>query len=191
MLNKIALLIVLLVTYSPCYGQTNYGQAHYGQVNYDQVKPVQLTTVGSACYSYLWWDIFFAELATESGKWLGIEEALSLTLTYQRQLDGIKIVESSIEGMIRHGLNDKKQARIWQKQLEAIFPDVKESDVITGSYDPQQQLTTFIYNNTKVLGVVTGKSFAQLFFQIWLNEEAEFTLERNKLVGIKKSDQSC
>jgi hypothetical protein len=90
----------------------------------------------------------------------------ALDLTYQRALRGRDIAQRSIAEMRNAGPFSDAQALQWRERMEAIFPDVKDGDRITGIHRPGRGAGFLV--NGKPAGEIADAQFAQLFFAIWL-----------------------
>jgi hypothetical protein len=106
---------------------------------------------------------------------------LALELEYARALVGRLIAERSIEEMRRVGDFDDAQARRWQAQLTAIFPDVQAGDRITGVQRPGEATRFFV--NARGVGAVRDAEFTRLFFGIWLAPQTSEPRLRDALLG--------
>jgi hypothetical protein len=136
-----------------------------------------------ALYSYLFWDVYSAQLFTPKGSY---DESipLALKLNYQIDLKGKAIAERSISEMKKQGLLDTSKAQSWYEQLAAIIPDVAEGDEIVGHVDEQGK-TAFFYNGQRV-GEIDDAEFSKRFFDIWLGDKTSEPKLRLALLGKSK-----
>jgi hypothetical protein len=83
-------------------------------------------------------DIYEARLWTDAGFSVVRydQQAFALELEYQRALSGKRIAQRSVVEMRRQRDFPEAQARDWQQRMQALFPDVKAGDRITGAHLP-------------------------------------------------------
>lgn len=124
--------------------------------------------------------VYEAKLLAEKGNDI-YSRPLLLELKYSRSFKGKDIVEQSIKELVSAG-NDKSQLEGWREKLLAIFPDVKESDIIHASYNPEAGIV-FHFNSEKELGRITDLNFSKKFLDIWLGEKTSAPELRKKLLG--------
>ncbi len=136
--------------------------------------------VGKGMFSYFFWDIYIGELYAPSGTFQN-QPPFALRLTYQRNLEGSKIAQRSIDEMQKQGNLSKDDASKWLLLMENIFPDVKEGDVITGIAGKEG--TSVFYVNGEQVDVVDDADFTERFFAIWLSDKTSEPTFRRKLLG--------
>ena len=102
-------------------------------------------------------------------------------MTYQRDLEGKKIAERSIDEMKKQGSVSADDADKWLSLMERIFPDVSEGDVITGI--ATKEGTSVFYVNGEKADEINDVTFTQRFFDIWLSDETSEPKFRKKLLG--------
>lgn len=105
----------------------------------------------------------------------------ALELTYQRALLGRDIAQRSIAEMRKAGTFTDAQAQRWREAMDAIFPDVRDGDRITGIHRPGQG-AAFVVNG-RPAGEIADPVFAQLFFAIWLGPNTPEPTLRAQLLG--------
>ncbi|MEM7616871.1 MAG: chalcone isomerase family protein [Pseudomonadota bacterium] len=135
--------------------------------------------IGVTRMNYLFMHIYDIELhAKDKFSW---ENKLALKLTYKRLLYGKKIAKSSADEIEKLGFNDEEKLADWQAQMEKIFPDVEDGDVLIGIYEPGG--ASIFYDHEKQLGIVKDPEFGKWFFGIWLNEKTSRPKLREKLIN--------
>lgn len=97
------------------------------------------------------------------------QQPFALELEYRRSLSGKLIAQRSMVEMRRQGDISAAQGTQWQERMEALFPDVKAGDRITGEYTPDTGARFWF--NGRLLGEVRDAQFARLFFGIWLSPQ--------------------
>jgi len=142
----------------------------------------ELPLRGQGQYSWMFFKVYEAKLWGAKGDDI-YSRPLLLELKYNRSFKGKDIAEQSIKE-IANADNTKFQSQEWSKKLLEIFPDVKEGDVITASFNPQNGIT-FYFNQTKEIGRISELEFAKIFLNIWLGEKTSAPELRGNLLGEK------
>ncbi len=136
--------------------------------------------VGEGVYSKLFWDIYKAKLFAPGGKY--IEQApYALSITYFADIKGKDIAERSVAEMKSTGISSADKLAEWGKQMEKIFPDVKNGSNLTAIAAKSGE--TLFFSEDKQIGTVADKEFAPAFFGIWLKPETSDKKLRSQLLG--------
>ncbi len=126
------------------------------------------------------WHIYDAALYAPAGNY-SPEKPYALKLFYHQNIDGKKIVDTSIQEIRKNGLNSERILKRWSMQLSEIFPQaIKPGESLTGVYTGKK--TVFCQDGRK-LGSINGQEFARHFFGIWLSEKTSLPDLRRKLLG--------
>lgn len=136
--------------------------------------------VGRATYSYLFWDVYDAELIAPKGEY-SPKNQLILTLTYHRAFKGEDIVNKSIEEMDLITLKDESTISQWKSELLKIIPDVKVGDKISGIRNKAGH--SIFYFNGSLVGIIQDSQFSYNFFNIWLGKNSSDKEFTSKLLG--------
>ncbi|CAB9495068.1 chalcone isomerase family protein [Alteromonas macleodii] len=180
--NKIAVstfAIFVSISLSAVIMSNNASAQEYDSENINEYVP-NAKLVGKGMFSYYFWDVYTGELFASEGKYAG-QPPFALRLTYQRDLEGKKIAERSIDEMKKQGDIAAEDADKWLSLMERIFPDVSEGDVITGI--ATKEGTSVFYVNGEKADEISDKTFTQRFFDIWLSDETSEPKFRKKLLG--------
>ncbi|MFN7834620.1 MAG: chalcone isomerase family protein [Burkholderiaceae bacterium] len=137
--------------------------------------------VGRGVLTYAFLDIYEVTLYAPKGKW-DITAPSGLSIKYYRTLKGKDIADRSVQEMRDQGFDDERRLAVWNKQMKAIFPDVKDGMVLSAVYLPGKQ--TAFYNGTQLLGVIKDDDFGRWFFGIWLSEKTSEPKLRSALLGL-------
>ena len=131
--------------------------------------PLQLR--GGSTLTFLGMGIYDTRLWSPSSFALGQYDQypFALELQYRRSLSGNLIAKRSLQEMQRQSSFDSTQADNWLARLQALFPDVKAGDRITGFNQPGVGARFAV--NGKPVGEVRDALFAKLFFGIWLSPQ--------------------
>ena len=136
--------------------------------------------VGEGRLTYLFWDVYDAELYAPKGS-LSLDKPFALKLSYLRPIPGKKIADRSIEEMRAQGVEDEIKLATWHEQMNRIFPDVDQGVDLTGVYTSKGE--TVFYQGSTVIGKIKDKEFSRAFFDIWLSEQTSAPDLRKKLLG--------
>lgn len=136
--------------------------------------------VGQGSFHYLFMHIYDIRLMAEQGEY-DPKQPYALELTYQRDLDGKDIAAESIKQMRKQGWNNTEQLQSWQRQMDAIFPDVRDGTVLTGIRDASGK--ALFYEGEARIGVVDDPVFSDAFFGIWLSRRTTEPKLRATLLG--------
>jgi hypothetical protein len=128
--------------------------------------------------------LYEASLWAPDGRWQP-DGPFALKLRYARDIPSPRLVEASIEEMQRLGGADKARLARWKAELERVFPDVKEGDVIIGMSLPARGAT--FYHQDRLTGRIDDVEFARAFFAIWLDERTREPALRTRLLGLPGS----
>lgn len=133
----------------------------------------------AAChdYDYLVWDLYRAELWTDAATLPG--ESFALSLTYETEFTRGKLVETSIEEMVRLSGRSAETFAAARRELEGAFRDVRPGDRITAWRAGSDRLRFFV--NGEETGALTHH--ADLFLDIWLGEDARHAAGRRNLLA--------
>ena len=147
----------------------------------DYIKPhvPNLSEVGEGRLTYLFWDVYDAELLAPNGEWKA-EGPYALRLSYLRNIEGEKIADRSIEEMRDQGNKNEVQLAGWHTQMNKIFPDVQDGTTLSGICTKQQE--TIFFEDGKEIGRIKDPEFTRAFFNIWLSEKTSAPDLREKLL---------
>lgn len=140
--------------------------------------------VGEARLKVMFWNIFDAQLFAPDGQY-SESRPFALSLSYLRQLDSRKLVDSTIEEMAGQGRFDSQELAKWEAELNEIFPDVDKNTTITGVRDENGH--TLFYQNGQPIGKIANERFTRGFFDIWLGESSSQPELRKRLLSIQQS----
>ena len=124
--------------------------------------------------------IYDASLWAPGGRWR--EDApYALELRYARDIEGRRLVDSSLDEMRRLGGMDEALAPRWRGELERVFPDVRSGDTIIGLHRPAQGAE--FYHQGRLTGRIDDPLLARAFFAIWLDPRTREPGLRARLLG--------
>lgn len=146
-----------------------------------------LKTVGEGQFSYLFWDLYQARLATSDGQFLNYQQnkPLLLELTYQRDISKADFVEATLDQWKAQQGSLQQRHRDWAVQLDKLWRDVKEGDRLACLLRADG-LVEFSFNG-QPLGLVEDPAFGAEFLDIWLGEKTTAPKLRVALLGQNKN----
>ena len=124
--------------------------------------------IGSANYSFLFWNIYDAELYSTSNKFNSNE--LAIILKYNRSIEKETLVKETINDIKEQKNISKEQEEKWKSLLESIYIDTKTNKKFIAIKLNNKSI--FYYNNKK-LHESFDEEFNQLFFNIWLRSNSK------------------
>ena len=124
--------------------------------------------IGSANYSFLFWNIYDAELYSTSNKFNPNE--LAIILKYNRSIEKETLVKETINDIKEQKNISKEQEEKWKSLLESIYIDTKTNKKFIAIKINNKSI--FYYNNKK-LHESFDEEFNQLFFDIWLRSNSK------------------
>lgn len=135
---------------------------------------------GEGKMTYLFWDVYTAELYTPNGEWKG-EPPYALSLTYLRDFKGVDIAKRSVKEMKEQGFDDQQKLGEWEALMSELFPNVSKGTELSGIFLENGQ--TSFFSEGEKLGTVEDSDFGQRFFSIWLSDKTSEPALRKQLIG--------
>lgn len=135
--------------------------------------------VGEGRLSVAFWDVYDATLYAPNGQW-SPKQPFALSIRYFREIEGADIADHSVEEMKKQGFSDEQQLADWRKQMQDIFPDVKNGTELVALFIAHK--TTF-YHDGRISGVIQDLQFSKHFSNIWLSEKTSEPALRKALLG--------
>jgi len=125
-----------------------------------------LQLVGQARLKFLFWSVYDSRLLSEDGQYREGQRPLRLEIQYLLDIEADQLVERTASEWRAQGLRHEQQQQ-WLQTLSAIWPDIRERDVIALELDAEGRST--FYRNGEKLGVLEDPAFGQQFLGIWLS----------------------
>lgn len=138
--------------------------------------------VGCHEYSYLFWDLYRAELWTDASALPG--DSFALSLTYRADFPREKLVEASIAEMARLSGKPPGSFAGARSELERTFRNVAPGDRITAWRAGPDRLRFFV--NGRGTGALTRH--VDLFLDIWLGKGTRLPEGRADLLAGRCDD---
>ncbi len=144
-------------------------------------KVANAAVVGQGRLSMAFWDVYDATLYAPNGRWQP-EQPFALSIHYFREIDGDDVADRCAQEMRKQGFKDEIKLAAWHTQMQNIFPDVKNGDILTAVFNAKQE--TKFYAGSQLLGTIKGQEFAKWFSGIWLSERTSEPELRRQLLGL-------
>lgn len=145
----------------------------------------QYQTVGEGKYSYWFWDLYQARLATPSGSFIDYQQSvpLLLELRYLRDISKIEFIDATVDQWRIQTGTVQKQHKLWAGELNALWRDVKKGDMLSAELHADGLIS--FYFNQQPLGKTTDPAMGPAFFDIWLSEKTTAPELRQLLLALR------
>ena len=140
--------------------------------------PQQYKLVGQASFSWLWFDVYHAQLATPTGRYQFKQVPFILSLNYARSISSEDLVAATQEDWQRQKINYQQN---WLDKLATLWPDVQEGDQICLYIDSNGH--SHFYFNQQYRGTITDLPFAAAIAAIWLSANTQKPELTQQLIG--------
>jgi Chalcone isomerase-like len=139
--------------------------------------------VGQQRFTYWGFEVYDASLWASApfapDDWA--KQPLVLELRYLRDFKGADIAQRSIDEMQgQRPLSDTQQTN-WSATLQALIPNVRTGERITGIYAPDKGMQ--LLHQDRLLGEMRDTELAQRFLGIWLAPETSQRKLRQQLLA--------
>ncbi len=166
-----AFFLGLVVSFS---GVTIASNAHNQSLVTKNISQVE--SLGQGRMTYWGFTLYDAKLFASKEPKGGI----ALDIHYLRKFESKALVKQTLEELKNLGVSDTQRAE-WADPLAKAFKTVQEGDSITAIKKPQGS-TQFFYNG-QFVSEISGESFSQAFFGIWLHPKTSAPQLRKVLLG--------
>jgi hypothetical protein len=139
-----------------------------------------LQLVGEGRLKVLFWSVYDSRLYTADGTYLEDQRPVRLDIEYLMNVDSSDLVARTRQEWQFQNLRHPGQ-RQWLERLGAMWPDVREGDVLSLQVD-QQEHSSFLLNG-ELLGRIEDEAFTRQFLAIWLAPETSQPELRLALTG--------
>ena len=136
--------------------------------------------VGQGRLKVLFWNVFDASLYASDGS-LSRNEPFALSVSYLRDLQSERIVDTLISEIRKQGVEDNAKLVRWSEAMSAIFSDVDDETTVTVAIDDDRHAV--FYRNGEPIGAIRDPEFSKYFFDIWLGEQTSRPELRDQLLN--------
>lgn len=161
-----------------------YAEDTRKQLEQDQLPEVltslPFNKVGSAKFTFLFWDIYNSSLFTNSGRYE--EESnkdVIFKIEYLKDITAEELIKRTVEQW-QHLKYKKSDYEEFIPNLKRIWPNISAGDSLT--LYRNNKSTEFYFNNTNI-GVIDNEQFYKLFLAIWLSPDTSEPELRRSLIG--------
>ena len=109
-----------------------------------------------------------------------LKGGIALDIQYLRKFEAKALVKQTLDELKNLGVSDTQRAE-WADPLAKAFKTVQVGDSITAIKKPEGS-TQFFYNG-QFVSEISGESFSQAFFGIWLHPKTSAPQLRKVLLG--------
>jgi hypothetical protein len=136
----------------------------------------QVESLGQGRMTYWGFTLYDAKLyASKEAK-----GGIALDIQYLRKFEAKDLAKQTLDELKSLGISDTQRAE-WAEPLARAFKTVQVGDSITAIRKPQGG-TQFFYNG-QFVSEISGESFSQAFFGIWLHPKTSAPHLRKVLLG--------
>ena len=136
----------------------------------------QVESLGQGRMTYWGFTLYDARLYASKETKGGI----ALDIQYLRKFEANALVKQTLDELKNLGVSDTQRSE-WVEPLARAFKTVQVGDSITAIRKPQGG-TQFFYNG-QFVSEISGESFSQAFFGIWLHPKTSAPQLRKVLLG--------
>ena len=136
----------------------------------------QVESLGQGRMTYWGFTLYDAKLFASKEPKGGI----ALDIQYLRKFEANALVKQTLDELKNLGVSDTQRSE-WAEPLARAFKTVQVGDSITAIRKPQGG-TQFFYNG-QFVSEISGESFSQAFFGIWLHPKTSAPQLRKVLLG--------
>lgn len=139
--------------------------------------------IGQHRFTYWGFEVYDASLWATSpfATHAWFKHPLVLELRYLRDFKGADIAQRSIDEMQGQQALNAAQTQSWPRALQAIIPNVRRGERLTGVYRPEKGMQ--LLHQDRPVGEVSDPELAQRFFGIWLAPETSQRQLRQQLLA--------
>lgn len=138
-----------------------------------------LIKLGESTFSFLWMDVYSSTLFSNEDAFR--EDAfLRLENTYHMDFSAEELFDSTREELARVSDADDATIDTWMTQLDGVYPNVKEGEVIAAESDGK---SVKLFHQDKPIGALNGKDFTIAFMGIWVSLESRSPSFSKELTG--------
>jgi hypothetical protein len=136
----------------------------------------QAESLGQGRMTYWGFNLYDAKLFASKDPKGGI----ALDIQYLRKFESKDLTKQTLDELKNLGISDTQRAE-WAEPLARAFKTVQVGDSITAIRKPQGG-TQFFYNG-QFVSEISGESFSEAFFGIWLHPKTSAPQLRKVLLG--------
>jgi len=160
----------------------------------------QLHKIGEGKMKVLFWKVYKAEFYAKKISDQTNEYPQALKLTYQRNIDKKEFIDATEDqwNKLNQQHPTKKTSKVlekkWLAELNNIFPDINENDVILFTLNEHKQANFYLkafdkaqknrLGDYQLIGSINDPLFGDHFLSIWLSKYTSEPALRKKLLNL-------
>ena len=141
---------------------------------------------GYGLLTFYGFKIYEAALISEKESGEIFDSKFVLQIKYLKSFKGKDIARRSIKEMSKIGVFEKGKEKIFSAWLTQKMPDVKQNDILSGVFTPNQGLK--LYKNGLLITTQNNEELSKAFFRIWLDEKTSERKLRQNLLQFRRND---
>ncbi|CAM3214919.1 chalcone isomerase family protein [Asticcacaulis taihuensis] len=110
------------------------------------------------------------------------DKPYALQVTFLRDLEARRMAGHIRDEMRHTGAGDAGHLELWTRELEAVLPDMRRGDVLTGVRD--QGGAVLFFHGDRSLGHIAENGFSEAFFGICLGPRTSQPKLRQAVLGL-------
>lgn len=150
----------------------------------NDLQQLNFKRVGSAKFTFLFWDIYNSTLYTKSGKYLhdNYSDSVLFEIEYLKDITSADLLDRTIEQWKHLNIAELEYNK-FIPELKLIWPDISSGDKLSMLVNNNQSI---FYFNDVIIGQIPEKEFSKLFLAIWLSPKTSEKELRYQLLGETK-----
>ncbi|AWI81891.1 hypothetical protein CEW87_04295 [Parazoarcus communis] len=137
--------------------------------------------LGSGEMRWFGFKVYDAALWVPAGAAWSEDTAFALAIRYARDIEGERLVDTSIDEMRRMGFADETRLARWREMLARALPSVAAGETLVGLRQPGAGAR--FWHEGKPTAALTDPDLARAFFAIWLDRRTREPGLRERLLG--------
>ena len=181
MVNKLVKLFCLYIFFFISISYANENETILNQANKNIISKYfkEINLIGEANYSFMFWNVYDAQLYSSKKKFN--KKSFALILKYNKEIKKETLVEETVNEMKEQKKTSKDQINNWKKIFDSIFQTTsKGSRFLAIKIDENKSV--FYYDEQKIFES-SDQEFLTLFFNIWLRHDSKNPSFSKKLLG--------
>ena len=139
----------------------------------------EIDLIGEANYTYLFWNIYDAQLYSPTKTFN--KHSFALLLRYNKEIKKESLVKETIDDMKKQKKLSKVKIDKWTKIFSDIYKATKIGNRFLAIKTAEDK--SFFYFNGKKIYESSNKEFLKLFFDIWIRPDSKNPSFTKKLLG--------
>jgi hypothetical protein len=159
------------------------GQVPLPEAVTSHVQPLAggMRALGSGEMRWFGFKVYDAALWVPAGAGWTEDGVFALAIRYARDIDGERLLDTSIDEMRRMGFADEARLAHWREALARALPSVAAGETLVGLRLPGAGAR--FWHEGKPTAAIADPDLARAFFAIWLDRRTREPGLRERLLG--------